>query len=207
MTHGQWLASVTYKKLLQLSSDNSRLTQYEIEKRLGLKHGTQGKTIRRWKEVDLKKGRIPSQEMRSKIDVLYEGALGAHLYVDATHMEELPEYRADWKRLKNVWKDETTKKLVDIIRRNYRAKPRESHPVEFRIYINSDKPKRVMFGRWQFLATDSCTLRPILMYLAFTITEMSQQQWRDNVVAKTLGALQIYKPRLFRELRSVVNSL
>ena len=169
---------------------------------LGLKHGGQGKTIRRYRTGE----RIPSKAMQERIGNLYDAVMEAQLYCKPIHPEEWGDIKRDWQSVTKRWRvgkvsNATLKKIMYI---NYHAAEKE-YDADFLIPITLDRPPRKK-GDFRFLSDGYCTFRTVLVYLTFALTHMKQSNWY-MVAQETLEALQRHKPRVYRDMKRVIDSL
>ena len=181
-----------------------RHTNYELETMLGMSHTTQGKTIRRW--LRGKPKRVPSENMRARIDKVFEALLLTQLYVDPPNPDDqMAWFRAEWKDRHELWRAFSDSKLVDMMRRIVGAKVKdESNPAMFRIDITIDKPKDN--GRFYFLGEDLCNERGILIQLLFALQNMAVYEWqllRNTVLRK----LKNEKVEVYSQINRRISSL
>ena len=177
------MGSIGYVKELEMLQQ--RHTNYELESMLGMSHSTQGKTIRRW--LRGKPARVPSENMRQRIDRVFEALLLTQLYVDPPNPDDqMAWFRREWADRYELWRAFSDSKLVDMMRRIVGAKVKdESNPTMFRIDITIDKPKDN--GRFYFLGEDLCNERGVLIQLLFALQNMAVHEWqmlRNSVLRK-----------------------
>jgi hypothetical protein len=196
------VASIGYVKELEMLQQ--RHTNYELESMLGMSHSTQGKTIRRW--LRGKPARVPSENMRERIDRVFEALLLTQLYVDPPNPDDqMAWFRAEWKDRYELWRAFSDSKLVDMMRRIVGAKVKdESNPALFRIDITIDKPKDN--GRFYFLGEDLCNERGVLIQLLFALQNMAVHEWqmlRNTVLRK----LKKEKVEVYEQLNRRIGAL
>jgi hypothetical protein len=190
----------------------------EIETVLGLKHTTEGKTLRRY----LTGKRTPSQPMREKIHALYQETasvkehpidirhLKAHLYAEATGSGDVASIQDDWQRLLD---SEYFGYTNDALKRALRARAREerkkrkSPAVMFIVDFNYRAP-RANFKTYSFVTSNLATERWLLLYFLFTmpLTGLKTGAWSTFVDA-TLADVKIVKPSLYAALKGVNKGL
>ena len=182
---------------------NRQHTYYELETLLGLSHGGQGKTIRRY----ITGTRTPSATLQGRIRALYAALLESSLYVypfrnDPDRM--FAEIRRDYKRKKSQWEKVSKNKLINIIWRNLNA-DEKNYTAQFTVITSLEKPSK-RYDVWRFLDKGWCEHRVILEYLAFAILWSSHNEWRQNR-DEILAQLKNLKPSVYRQLERSVGSL
>jgi hypothetical protein len=196
------VASIGYVKELEMLQQ--RHTNYELESMLGMSHSTQGKTIRRW--LRGKPARVPSENMRQRIDRVFEALLLTQLYVDPPNPDDqMAWFRREWADRYELWRAFSDSKLVGMMRRIVDAKVKdESNPALFRIDITIDKPEDN--GRFYFLGENLCNERGVLIQLLFALQNMAVHEWqmlRNTVLRK----LKKEKVEVYEQLNRRIGAL
>jgi hypothetical protein len=196
------VASIGYVKELEMLQQ--RHTNYELESMLGMSHATQGKTIRRW--LRGKPARVPSENMRQRIDRVFEALLLTQLYVDPPNPDDqMAWFRREWADRYELWRAFSDSKLVDMMRRVIEAKNKdESNPAMFRIDITIDKPEDN--GRFYFLGEDICNERGVLIQLLFALQNMKVYEWQ-LLRNSTLKKLKNEKVEVYTQLNRRLGAL
>jgi hypothetical protein len=196
------VASIGYVKELEMLQQ--RHTNYELESMLGMSHSTQGKTIRRW--LRGKPARVPSENMRERIDRVFEALLLTQLYVDPPNPDDqMAWFRREWADRYELWRAFSDSKVVRMMRRIIDAKVKdESNPAEFNIVITIEKP--LDNGRFYFLGEDLCNERGVLIQLLFALQNMKVYEWQ-LLRNKTLRILKNEKPEVYMRVNEMIGSL
>ena len=193
------MARLSYQA--ELKALNKRSTYYELETLLGMKHGGQGKSIRRW----LTGTRTPSDAMRLRIDRIFEALLMTQLYIDPHHEELVPWVRRQWKLRYKLWKNLSIAKLVNMLRKLYNAAENDrNYAGVCLIIITIEKPRKR--ARFSFVAEDYCTERAVLIQMIFALQNMVKEDW-IRMTDSMLGVLKNTKPGVYRKINRVIGTL
>ena len=186
------MARLSYQA--ELKALNKRSTYYELETLLGMKHGGQGKSIRRW----LTGTRTPSDAMRVRIDRLFEALLMTQLYINPHHEELVPWVRRQWRYRYKLWKNLSIAKILDMTERNYNAAENDrNYAGVCVIIITIEKP--YARGRFKFVSEDYCTERAVLLQLLFALQNMEKEDWK-RLTESTLSVLSNDKPKVYKQV-------
>ncbi len=181
---------------------NRQHTYYEMETLLGLSHGGQGKTIRRW----IAGTRTPSQSAQDRISALFYALLESYLYVEPFKDPErtFRAIKRDYARKKDAWRKLTGKALVNIIWLNLQADDKD-YQANFHIISTLAKlPRRI--DTYRYLDKGWCEYKVLIRYLAFAVIWSGHNEWRymrDGLLAQ----LKTLKPGVYRQLKRAVGSL
>jgi len=188
------MAILTYQRELS-ALHHGQHTWQDIASLLGLK---QEKSVRRYVTGE----RRPSEAMQTRIHLLYESLLRAHLYCDPLNPDRIRLIRRMYRDKKRRWQGESIPKLREILKVNYRSMNVNDSP-DAECHINFSQAKAKPRDESSFLLDDEwATERPLLIYLIECVELMSRKDFTTLVMAVLTDAKQ-HKPSLYRQLKWV----
>jgi hypothetical protein len=197
------MAEVTYQIALRGLNQGGH-TYAELETMLGLKHGGQGKSLRRYITGE----RRPSEVMQMRIQSLYQALLRAHFYCAPFDPDTIPyirrEYRDKVRRWNGLVKGEKRQEIDDlgkILQENYYSSTELDYGANCFVNLSQARAKPRFKDAFR-LDDQYATERPLLMYLIEAAALMKKKSFA--VFANgVLEDLKDHKPSLYRELRWV----